>query len=72
MTIFLQGEYFDPSYDRIAAVDATYLCGSDALTPLPTDGYPVKGATCLGGELLLVVPWWCCWWCLGEDQKWED
>ena len=44
MTIFVQGEYFDPSYDRIVAVDAGYLCGA-ALPSLPGGGYAVKGTT---------------------------
>lgn len=48
MTIFVQGENFDPDYDRIVAVDATYVCGG-AFLPGAPGAYDVKGLR-RGGE----------------------
>eukprot|EP00913_Durusdinium_trenchii_P029842 g27965.t1 len=42
VTIFVQGENFDPDYDRIVAVDATYVCGG-AFLPGAPGAYDVKG-----------------------------
>ena len=45
VTIYLQGENFDPSYDRIVAIDAATSCGA-------AGAYNVKGTMCLGEDFL--------------------
>ena len=45
VTIYLQGENFDTSYDRIVAIDAATSCGT-------AGAYNVKGTMCLGEDFL--------------------